>query len=48
VPSSADRPANATITFALVPGIAIHLTVLSVNVVGNSLRDALDPRLGRR
>lgn len=28
----------------LAPGIAIFLTVLSVNIVGNALRDALDPR----
>jgi peptide/nickel transport system permease protein len=27
------------------PGIAIVLTVLSVNVVGDALRDLLDPRL---
>jgi peptide/nickel transport system permease protein len=26
------------------PGIAISLTVLSVNFVGDALRDALDPR----
>jgi peptide/nickel transport system permease protein len=37
-----------SITLAFVPGVAILLTVLSVNVVGNALRDALDPRLGRR
>lgn len=29
------------------PGIAISLTVLSVNYVGDGLRDALDPRLRR-
>ena len=29
---------------ALAPGIAIVLTVLSLNVLGDSLRDALDPR----
>jgi peptide/nickel transport system permease protein len=27
------------------PGLAIFLTVLSLNVVGDGLRDALDPRL---
>lgn len=27
------------------PGFAIYLTVLSINLVGNGLRDALDPRL---
>ncbi len=29
------------------PGMAIFLTALSVNLVGNGLRDALDPRLER-
>ncbi|WP_082475571.1 ABC transporter permease [Rhizobium sp. Leaf341] len=29
---------------ALAPGIAIALTVLSLNVLGDSIRDALDPR----
>lgn len=29
------------------PGLAIFLTALSVNLVGNGLRDALDPRLER-
>jgi peptide/nickel transport system permease protein len=29
---------------ALIPGIAITLTVLSLNVFGDGLRDALDPR----
>ncbi len=29
---------------SLAPGIAIVLTVLSLNVLGDSLRDALDPR----
>jgi peptide/nickel transport system permease protein len=27
------------------PGLAISLTVLSVNFIGDGLRDALDPRL---
>jgi ABC-type dipeptide/oligopeptide/nickel transport system permease subunit len=30
---------------ALAPGIAIMLTVLSINLVGDALRDELDPRL---
>ena len=30
------------------PGIALSLTVLAVNVVGDGLRDTLDPRLARR
>ena len=29
------------------PGLAIMLTALSVNLLGEGLRDALDPRLGR-
>ena len=31
----------------LVPGIAITLTVLGFNLLGDGLRDALDPRLNR-
>jgi len=30
--------------FAVMPGLAIVLTVLSLNVFGDGLRDALDPR----
>lgn len=33
---------------ALVPGVAILLTVLGLNLLGDGLRDALDPRLRRR
>jgi ABC-type dipeptide/oligopeptide/nickel transport system permease subunit len=29
------------------PGLAITLTVLGFNLLGDGLRDALDPRLGR-
>jgi peptide/nickel transport system permease protein len=29
---------------AIIPGVMIMLTVLSLNVVGDGLRDALDPR----
>jgi dipeptide transport system permease protein len=29
------------------PGIAILITVLSINLMGDGLRDALDPRLRR-
>ena len=32
----------------LFPGVAISLTVLSINYIGDGLRDALDPRLRRR
>ncbi len=33
---------------AVFPGIALFLTVLSLNVLGDGLRDALDPRAKRR
>jgi peptide/nickel transport system permease protein len=29
---------------AIIPGVMILLTVLSLNIVGDGLRDALDPR----
>ena len=29
------------------PGIAILITVLAINLLGDGLRDALDPRLRR-
>lgn len=32
---------------SLFPGLAILLTVLGYNLLGESLRDMLDPRLGR-
>ncbi|WP_420567002.1 ABC transporter permease [Thalassovita sp.] len=32
----------------ILPGLAISLTVLSVNYIGDGLRDALDPRIRRR
>ncbi|MBV9819901.1 MAG: ABC transporter permease [Solirubrobacterales bacterium] len=35
---------ETTPTFCLIPGIMLVLTVLSVNVFGDGLRDALDPR----
>lgn len=34
-----------SITLVLIPGFFIFITVLSVNLMGNALRDALDPRL---
>jgi peptide/nickel transport system permease protein len=30
----------------ILPGVAIFITVFAINLVGNGLRDALDPRLG--
>jgi peptide/nickel transport system permease protein len=35
-------------TIVLFPGIFLSLTVLAVNLLGDGLRDALDPRLARR
>ena len=32
---------------AIVPGLAIVITVLGLNLLGDGLRDALDPRLRR-
>jgi len=30
----------------IVPGLAILFTVISLNLIGDALRDALDPRIG--
>jgi peptide/nickel transport system permease protein len=35
---------STTPTFALIPGAMLVLTVLSINVLGDGIRDALDPR----
>jgi len=35
---------QTTPTYSLVPGAMLVLTVLSINVVGDGIRDALDPR----
>ena len=32
-------------SLAVIPGVMIFITVLSINLLGNGLRDALDPRL---
>lgn len=34
-------------TLAFIPGAAIYLTVLAINLLGQGMRDALDPRLRR-
>ncbi len=50
-PSWGDMLSNAQTYFyhsawlVILPGLAIVLTVLATNLLGNSLRDALDPRL---
>jgi peptide/nickel transport system permease protein len=35
---------QTTPTFSLIPGAMLVLTVLSINIVGDGIRDALDPR----
>jgi peptide/nickel transport system permease protein len=32
----------------LFPGLMLSVTVLAINLLGDGLRDALDPRLARR
>ncbi len=32
-------------TLVFIPGVAIYITVLAINLVGNGIRDAIDPRL---
>jgi dipeptide transport system permease protein len=39
---------SATGWLALFPGIALVLTVLTLNQLGNALQDALDPRARER
>jgi ABC-type dipeptide/oligopeptide/nickel transport system permease subunit len=44
------RPVNLTIPaplLAVSPGLMIFVAVLSFNLLGDRLRDALDPRLNR-
>jgi peptide/nickel transport system permease protein len=35
------------IGLALVPGLALVITMLGFNLLGDGIRDALDPRRGR-
>ena len=42
-----DPPRPDAPWLVLFPGLAICLTVWSLNVLGDALRDALDPRLRR-
>jgi ABC-type dipeptide/oligopeptide/nickel transport system permease subunit len=45
---AADRKFITTVpTLVLFPGIAITFTVLGFNLLGDGIRDALDPRLNR-
>jgi peptide/nickel transport system permease protein len=46
-PVGDDNPGRGAIVHpavALAPGLAIALTVLALNVLGDGIRDALDPR----
>ncbi len=43
--SNAQRVWGWSPALAILPGLAIYLTVFSINLVGKGLRDALDPRL---
>ena len=45
VPEPPGKIAGYLIIF---PGICLSLTVLAVNLLGDGMRDALDPRLARR
>ena len=50
---SIPEGANANTLFnahdrALIPGAFLAVTVLAVNLLGDGLRDRLDPRLARR
>jgi peptide/nickel transport system permease protein len=38
---------NAAPWLAIFPGIAISLAVFGINLLGDALRDVLDPRLKR-
>ena len=40
-----NAPDHRFQSYVLWPHLAISLTVLSVNYIGDGLRDALDPRL---
>jgi peptide/nickel transport system permease protein len=42
--NSAQRFLSQAPWLAIFPGVAIFLAVLSFNLVGDGLRDALDPR----
>jgi len=44
--SDAQRVWGHSISLVFLPGLAIFVTVFAINLVGNGLRDALDPRLG--
>lgn len=43
--TTAQRVWSRSPVLVLLPGLAIYLTVFAINLMGNGLRDALDPRL---
>ncbi|MGH2557905.1 MAG: ABC transporter permease [Thermomicrobiales bacterium] len=44
--SEAQRVWGHSLSLVFLPGVAIFITVFAINLAGNGLRDALDPRLG--
>jgi len=54
IPSWGNIMAEGRMYFQMIPGLVLYpglllsLTVLSVNLLGDALRDALDPRMARR
>lgn len=43
--SNAQQVWARSTSLAILPGLAIYITVFAINLMGNGLRDALDPRL---
>lgn len=43
--STAQQVWARSASLAILPGLAIYITVFAINLMGNGLRDALDPRL---
>ena len=43
--SNAQRVWSHAPELVLLPGLAIYITVFAINLMGNGLRDALDPRV---
>lgn len=43
--SNAQRVWSRSTAMIVLPGVAIYITVFAINLMGNGLRDALDPRL---
>jgi len=48
VSAEGRTPFQVAAYIVIVPSIFLSLTVLAVNLIGDGLRDALDPRLARR